>query len=219
MPMQGWAGRQYRRGSQGIQFPLWPPGGMAANNRVRIGGGEWRSRLLSFPDIPGLRPTPDRVRQTLFNWLGQELHGLHCLDLFSGTGVLGFEALSRGAASVVMVEKSLSAYKALLENKALLKTDGAQVFHMDAAQYLSRRPSLSPNPEVPFDIVFLDPPYNQDLLVGTLPGLKPHLHAESLVYAEAEYALVSDEEWQVLKQGKAGNVFYHLLRPVLSSQQ
>jgi len=195
---------------------------MAANNRVRIGGGEWRSRLLSFPDIPGLRPTPDRVRQTLFNWLGQELHGLHCLDLFSGTGVLEFEALSRGAASVVMVEKSLSAYKALLENKALLKTDAAQVFHMDAAQYLSRRPSLSSHPghlEIPFDIVFLDPPYNQGLLAGTLPVLKPHLHAESLVYAEAEYALASDEEWQVLKQGKAGNVFYHLLRPVLSSQQ
>jgi 16S rRNA (guanine966-N2)-methyltransferase len=187
---------------------------MAANNRVRIGGGEWRSRLLSFPDIPGLRPTPDRVRQTLFNWLGQELHGLHCLDLFSGTGVLGFEALSRGAASLVMVEKSLAAYKALQENKALLKTGAAHLFHMDAAQYLSRRPSLSPNPEVPFDIVFLDPPYNQGLLASILPELKPHLSADSLVYAEAEYALENAQEWQVLKHGKAGNVYYHLLRPI-----
>lgn len=195
---------------------------MAANNRVRIGGGEWRSRLLSFPDIPGLRPTPDRVRQTLFNWLGQELHGLHCLDLFSGTGVLGFEALSRGAASVVMVEKSLSAYKALQENKALLKTDAAQLFHMDAAQYLSRRAGLRSSqpqdPEQPFDIVFLDPPYKQGLLASILPELKLHLNADSLVYAEAEYALESNEEWQVLKQGKAGNVFYHLLRPILSPQ-
>ena len=195
---------------------------MAANNRVRIGGGEWRSRLLSFPDIPGLRPTPDRVRQTLFNWLGQELHGLHCLDLFSGTGVLGFEALSRGAASVVMVEKSLSAFKALQENKALLKTNAAQLFHMDAAQYLSRRAGLRSSqpqdPEQPFDIVFLDPPYKQGLLASILPELKLHLNADSLVYAEAEYALESNEEWQVLKQGKAGNVFYHLLRPILSPQ-
>ena len=195
---------------------------MAANNRVRIGGGEWRSRLLSFPDIPGLRPTPDRVRQTLFNWLGQELHGLHCLDLFSGTGVLGFEALSRGAASVVMVEKSLSAFKALQENKALLKTNAAQLFHMDAAQYLSRRAGLRSSqpqdPEQPFDIVFLDPPYKQGLLASILPELKLHLNADSLVYAEAEYALESNEEWQVLKQGKAGNVFYHLLRLILSPQ-
>ena len=195
---------------------------MAANNRVRIGGGEWRSRLLSFPDIPGLRPTPDRVRQTLFNWLGQELHGLHCLDLFSGTGVLGFEALSRGAVSVAMVEKSLSAYKALQENKALLKTNAAQLFHMDAAQYLSRRAGLRSSqpqdPEQPFDIVFLDPPYKQGLLASILPELKLHLNADSLVYAEAEYALESNEEWQVLKQGKAGNVFYHLLRPILSPQ-
>ncbi len=75
-------------------------------NRVRIGGGVWRSRLLRFPEVPGLRPTPDRVRQTLFNWLGQELDGLACLDLFSGTGVMGFEALSRGAEDMVMVEKA-----------------------------------------------------------------------------------------------------------------
>ncbi len=94
---------------------------MAASNRVRIGGGEWRSRLLDFPDVPGLRPTPDRVRQTLFNWLGQDMHGRRCLDLFAGTGVMGFEALSRGAHEVVLVEKASAAVKAMQQNQRLLK--------------------------------------------------------------------------------------------------
>ena len=80
-------------------------------NQVRISGGEWRSRLLRFPDVAGLRPTPDRVRQTVFNWLGQDMHGMHCLDLFAGTGAMGFEALSRGAGKVVLVEMSSPAWR------------------------------------------------------------------------------------------------------------
>jgi len=178
---------------------------VAATNRVRIGGGEWRSRLLSFPDAPGLRPTPDRVRQTLFNWLGQELHGLSCLDLFSGTGVMGFEALSRGANLSVMVEKSKPAYLSLLQNKLLLKTEAAQILHMDAMQFLGQNSQA-------FDVIFLDPPYNQGWLEKILPLMSRHLSAEGLVYAEAEYALVDDDQWQVIKQGKAGSVFYHLLK-------
>lgn len=124
---------------------------MAANNRVRIGGGEWRSRLLSFPDAPGLRPTPDRVRQAVFNWLGQELYGLSCLDLFSGTGAMGFEALSRGAKQVIMVEKSTAAYRSLLANQHQLKAEAAQIINMDALQYLAGN-------TLTFDIIFLDPP-------------------------------------------------------------
>ncbi|MCB5184930.1 16S rRNA (guanine(966)-N(2))-methyltransferase RsmD [Methylobacillus gramineus] len=178
---------------------------MAASNRVRIGGGEWRSRLLDFPDVPGLRPTPDRVRQTLFNWLGQDLHGLNCLDLFSGTGVMGFEALSRGAAQAVMVEKSLPAVKSLQANKTLLQADKARILQQDALQFLAQNREL-------FNIIFVDPPYQQGWLPKLLPALATHLANQGYVYVEAEYVLESDGVWQVHKHGKAGNVFYHLLK-------
>ena len=178
---------------------------MAISNKVRIGGGEWRSRLLTFPDAPGLRPTPDRVRQAVFNWLGQELHGLTCLDLFSGTGVMGFEALSRGARQVVMVEKSIPAYKALIENKQLLNADAAQILNMDALQFLAQN-------QLVFDIIFLDPPYNQGWLPKLLPQLQQHLTPEGLLYVEAEFSVQDGDGWQVLKHGKAGNVHYHLLK-------
>lgn len=177
------------------------------NNTVRISAGEWRSRLIKFPDVDGLRPTPDRVRQTVFNWLGQELHGLVCLDLFAGTGVMGFEALSRGAKKAVIVEKSRTAYHALMENKLALKADNAQIINTDALQFLV-------NNSQAFDVVFLDPPYQQGLLDKALPLVHQHLSEDGLVYVEAEYALVDTPHWQVLKQGKAGNVFYHLLSPV-----
>jgi 16S rRNA (guanine(966)-N(2))-methyltransferase RsmD len=174
-------------------------------NRVRIGGGQWRSRLLKFPDIPGLRPTPDRVRETLFNWLGQDMQGMACLDLFSGTGALGFEALSRGAGKVVMVEQSLPVYRTLLENKTMLKASTAEIFHMDALSFLaSNKQGL--------DVIFLDPPFNQGWLPRLLPLLQEHLAPEGVVYAEAEFPLKEDEDWLVWKHGKAGNVFYHLLK-------
>ena len=174
-------------------------------NTVRINAGEWRSRLLKFPDAEGLRPTPERVRQTVFNWLGQDLTGLHCLDLFAGTGVMGFEALSRNAKTSVLVEKTSTVYKAILENKATLKADAAQVFNMDALSFLGQSRQL-------FDVVFLDPPYNQGWLAKVLPLLPAHLNPDGFVYAEAEHAIQPDEIWQVVKQSKAGNVFYHLLK-------
>lgn len=177
------------------------------NNTVRIGAGEWRSRLLKFPDVEGLRPTPDRVRQTVFNWLGQELHGLVCLDLFAGTGVMGFEALSRGAKKAVLVEKSRPAYQALTDNKITLEAVNAQTVNADALQFLVNNALL-------FDVVFLDPPYQQGWLDKVLPVLHSHLSEDGLAYVEAEYALVDTSDWKVLKQGKAGNVFYHLLSPV-----
>lgn len=165
----------------------------------------WRSRLLRFPEVPGLRPTPDRVRQTLFNWLGQELDGLACLDLFSGTGVMGFEALSRGARDVVMVEKTPHAYKALLENKQLLQADIAKIFNMDALQFLAKNQQV-------FDVIFLDPPYNQGWLPKLLPQMQKHLSADGMLYVEAEFSMQDGEGWRVLKHGKAGNVFFHLLK-------
>jgi 16S rRNA (guanine(966)-N(2))-methyltransferase RsmD len=173
-------------------------------NKVRIGGGQWRSRLLRFPEVPGLRPTPDRVRETLFNWLGQELDGLCCLDLFSGTGVMGFEALSRGASRVVMVEKATAAYQLLLENKKLLNADAAQILHMDALQFLKGNRQR-------FDIIFLDPPYGQGSLDKLLPLMAAHLAENGVIYAEAESAIAETAVWQVRKHGKAGNVHFHLL--------
>ena len=180
---------------------------MTANskNRVRIGGGQWRSRWLRFPDVPGLRPTPDRVRETLFNWLGQDLEGLSCLDLFSGTGALGFEALSRGASRTVMVEQSLPAYKSLLENKNMLNAQGAEIVHRDALQFLPRNAEH-------FDVIFLDPPFDQGWLPKLLPQLASHLNPGGVVYVEAEFLLTEEDGWQVWKHGKAGNVHYHLLK-------
>jgi 16S rRNA (guanine(966)-N(2))-methyltransferase RsmD len=182
-------------------------------NAVRINAGEWRSRIIKFPDAEGLRPTPERVRQTVFNWLGQDLTGLTCLDLFAGTGVLGFEALSRGAVAVTLVEKSMPAYKALLENKQLLKAEQALILHQDALQFLAQNKQK-------FNLIFLDPPYHQQWLLKVLPLLSEHMHSEGLIYVEAEYSLKSafelnpefSKNWQVIKQSKAGNVFYHLLK-------
>lgn len=174
-------------------------------NQVRISGGEWRSRLLRFPDAPGLRPTPDRVRQTVFNWLGQDMHGLHCLDLFAGTGAMGFEALSRGARSLVLVEKSPLAYRALQDNQRNLQAGQAQIFNQDAMSFLSQD-------QQQFDVIFVDPPYNQGWLDKLLPELGSHLAPDGVIYAEAEFALADTPQWQVVKHGKAGNVFYHLLK-------
>lgn len=178
-----------------------------ANNTVRISAGEWRSRLLRFPDVDGLRPTPDRVRQTVFNWLGQELHGLSCLDLFAGTGVMGFEALSRDATNAVLIEKSRSAYQALVDNKTALKATNAKVLNLDALQFLKQN-------QQKFDVIFVDPPYHQGLLEQVLPIIKSALSEDGLVYVEAEFALEDSADWQVYKAGKAGNVFYHLLKAV-----
>ena len=182
-------------------------------NSVRINAGEWRSRILKFPDATGLRPTPERVRQTVFNWLGQDLTGFTCLDLFAGTGVMGFEALSRGATSVTLIEKSTSAYRALIENKQLLKADQAQIFHQDAMRFIECN-------KLKFNLIFLDPPYHQEWLPKILPLLPKYLSADGCIYVEAEYALdkvletmtEAAKAWKVIKQSKAGNVFYHLLK-------
>lgn len=174
-------------------------------NTIRINAGEWRSRLLKFPEAEGLRPTPERVRQTVFNWLGQDLSGLTCLDLFAGTGVMGFEALSRNAESTVLVEKTPVVYKAILENKTTLQATNAQVFNVDALSFLDKNQQL-------FDVVFLDPPYSQGWMDKVLPLLPAHLTKDAVVYAEAEYAIKPTDTWHVIKQSKAGNVFYHLLK-------
>jgi len=183
-------------------------------NTVRINAGLWRSRLIKFPDAEGLRPTPERVRQTLFNWLGQDLTGLRCLDLFAGTGVMGFEAISRGAAAVTMVEKSSLACGALQANKTMLNAAAATIVQQDVLQFLAQNSQQ-------YQLIFLDPPYKKGWLAQVLPQLAACLHADGRLYVEAEFALDEAHQngsqpflagWQVAKQSKAGNVFYHLLK-------
>lgn len=176
-------------------------------NQVRLNAGIWRSRVLKFPEAEGLRPTSDRVRQTLFNWLGQDLTGKTCLDLFAGTGALGFEALSRNARQATMLELAKAPLQALLQNQRLLGATQADIRQMDALQFLAQNKQR-------FDVIFCDPPYHKQWLDKLLPQLASHLADDGLLYVEAEYALKSDSDWQVIKSGKAGQVFYHLLQPV-----
>ena len=179
----------------------------STSNQVRINGGVWRSRLLKFPDVEGLRPTPERVRQTVFNWLGQDLTGKICLDLFAGTGAFGFEALSRKAKSVVMVENAHLALQSLKQNQLLLNANNAQIIFSDALKYLAENKQL-------FDIIFCDPPFNKKWLEKLMPVLPHHLKENGHLYIEAEYEIKTDSSWQVIKQNKAGNVYYHLLKSV-----
>jgi len=189
--------------------PLKPTKKSSTTNQVRINAGVWRSRLLKFTDVEGLRPTPERVRITVFNWLGQDLTGKTCLDLFTGTGAFGFEALSRNAKSVTMIENSRPAYQSLLQNQMQLKAENCQILNQDALNYLAQHIQTSAQK---FDVIFCDPPYNKGWLNKLLPILNQHLSENGVVYAEAEFEIESSEGWQVVKQNKAGNVFYHLLK-------
>ena len=174
-------------------------------NQVRIIGGKHRGRKLLVADAPGLRPTPDRVRETLFNWLGQNLSGWHCLDLFAGSGALGFEAASRGAASVVLVEQASAIARSLQAAADLLKEPAISVVCADALAYLKK-------PMPPLDLVFVDPPYGQGWLDRIIMPLLPLLADDARLYIEAESALPEDLAPGLicLKRGQAGQVHYHL---------
>ncbi len=181
----------------------------SVRNRVRIVGGTWRSRIIEFPDVPGLRPTPDRVRETLFNWLGQTLHDKRCLDLFAGSGALGFEAASRGAAEVLMIENDREAYAALAENRTKLKAENCRLMRGDAMAWLA-------GAEGGFDIAFVDPPFASGLLPRVLPLLQACMNEGGLVYVEwgePPAGLLADSglTLSVVKEGRAGNAFFALL--------
>ena len=172
--------------------------------RVRIIGGEYRGRRIVVPDRPGLRPTPDRVRETLFNWLGQSLDGLACLDLFAGSGALGFEAASRGASRVVMVENDRVAISALQASLKTLDATSVELVRADAFEYLRASGER-------FDVVFLDPPFRQNALPGLLDALPARLASGARVYVEAPAPCVPDDSWRELKRSRAGQVSYQLL--------
>ncbi|MGA8050401.1 MAG: 16S rRNA (guanine(966)-N(2))-methyltransferase RsmD [Burkholderiales bacterium] len=173
--------------------------------RVRIVGGTWRSRLINVPASPDLRPTPDRVRETLFNWLGGDLSGLACLDLFAGSGALGFEAASRGAGHVVMVERDPGALARLQANRATLLAHQVEIVAGDALAYLARAARR-------FDVVFLDPPFRQNALPAVLAALPSHLNPEARVYVEAAQPVEPQPPWKELRCKRAGRVSYQLLQ-------
>ncbi|HEX7634913.1 MAG TPA: 16S rRNA (guanine(966)-N(2))-methyltransferase RsmD [Noviherbaspirillum sp.] len=188
--------------------------------QVRIIGGIWKRTPLPVLNAEGLRPTPDRVRETVFNWLNHLLDGdwqrVACLDLFAGAGALGFEAASRGAAKVVMVEDNPAAVRQLEVVKTKLKAEQVSIRRGNAfsvAQELTARAG-----DGKFDVIFLDPPYHQDWLRQILPLCRQLLSNGGLVYAEAEMPLGADAlpdwlaGWNVVRADKAGMVFYHLLQ-------
>lgn len=177
---------------------------------IRIIAGQWRRRRLVVPDMPGVRPTPDRVRETLFNWLTPWLPGARCIDLFAGSGALCLEALSRGAASAVMLEASHEVAAVLRENVARLGADNARVVESGAIEYLQRPAEL-------FDIVFLDPPFESDLIARASELLEAGgwIRPGGLVYVEAPRqmnALPLPSTWQRVHSQAAGQVGYHLAR-------
>lgn len=179
-------------------------------NRIRIIGGAWRRRLLDVAEVPGLRPTPDRVRETLFNWLGQNLDGLNCLDLFAGTGALGFEAASRGAAHVTMIERDAKALAQLKANAARLEATRLDIRRADALDFLRETALGKPHS---YDLIFLDPPYRQGWLERVEPLLAGVLDEKALIYVEAEYPIERLDSRRVVRSGRAGQVFYQLLEP------
>lgn len=182
----------------------------ATRNQLRIIAGEWRGRKLTFADVEGLRPTPDRVRETLFNWLAPMIAGARCLDPFAGSGALGFEALSRGAAEVVMLDQHPKVLEQLQANLSLLDSASrATLQQADALHYLQQVP------DKPYDVVFLDPPYRKDLLVPccALLDAQAWLADGARVYLEIEreHELPAlPDKWELVKGKKAGQVAYHL---------
>jgi 16S rRNA (guanine966-N2)-methyltransferase len=181
-------------------------------NQVRIIGGQWKRTPLPVADRPGLRPTPDRVRETLFNWLGQDLSGWRCVDAFAGTGALGLEAASRGAADVLLVE----AEGALVDQlRALARKLDARTVRVQRGNALTVLAALPP---AGVDLVFLDPPFEAGLFDKALAAARPVLTPEGFLYLEAPSAwdaqALAPYRLEPLRHTKAGAVHGHLLRPV-----
>jgi len=191
-------------------------------NRVRIIGGKWRGSRLDFPTVDGLRPSADRTRETLFNWLQAQIHGSRCLDLFAGSGALGFEALSRGAAYVLMLEKNKHAAQQLQQHKQRLGAVQCEVRQIDALAWLAQQAPVLENgadyqPQPAFDIVFLDPPYSLRLHSQCLQLLEQSalLRQGGLLYFEQpqhEEPIDVSKRWQEIKHKSSGQVSYSLLR-------
>ena len=188
-------------------------GGTAANRSpqrfvLRIIGGEWRGRKIHFPPVAAIRPTPDRVRETVFNWLQSAVAGRRCLDLFAGSGALGIEALSRGAREVVFVDRDPAVSRHLVATLQLLGCDRGRVVRSDARSFLA-------GPAGPFDVIFLDPPFGEPVLPEACRRIEAGgwLAPGGLVYLEAAASTGPPElpdGWSLLRSKRAGEVGYHL---------
>ncbi|PIQ37617.1 MAG: 16S rRNA (guanine(966)-N(2))-methyltransferase RsmD [Lysobacterales bacterium CG17_big_fil_post_rev_8_21_14_2_50_64_11] len=167
-----------------------------APGKVRIIAGSWRNSRLDVVDLPGLRPTPERVRETLFNWLQPRLPGARCLDLFAGSGALGFEAASRGAGHVLLVERDASLVQRLNAAKTRLRAEQVDVVQADALHWLQM-------PQPPFDIVFIDPPFAHNLWPQVLPALLPMLANDARIHVESPLATPYPvpARWLALREG------------------
>jgi len=175
-------------------------------SEVRIIGGQWKRSKLPVADKPGLRPTPDRVRETLFNWLGQDLSGWRVLDAFAGSGALGFEAGSRGAAEVQMLERDAQLAKSLQQSKARLKAEALRIDCADALAWMARCEPAR------FELVLLDPPFGADLFDAALKAAARVVAPGGLVYLEADREVAPPEGFEPTRRGKAGAVHYGLFR-------
>ena len=180
-------------------------------NQLRIIAGQWRGRKIQFPALDGLRPSGDRFRETLFNRLSPQIEGQCCLDLFAGSGALGFEALSRGAAYVQMVDRHAAVIRQLQATAAALQTEAADIMHGVVPQCLSEQPARR------FDIVFLDPPFKQQLVAKCSQWLQNHgyLAENARIYIETELPigeLCLPECWQLLYNKQSGRVCYYLFK-------
>ena len=182
----------------------------ARRSEVRLIGGQWKRSKLPVVDAPGLRPTPDRVRETLFNWLGQDLTGWRCLDAFAGSGALGFEAASRGADQVVLLERDRRLALGLIESKQRLKAAQLRIETTDALAWMARCPPDS------FELIFIDPPFDASLVEPALALTQRLVVPQGFVYVEAGQAVQPPAGLKLHRQGRAGAVHFHLLQRVES---
>ncbi len=181
-------------------------------NSVRIIGGAWRSRRIHFADIPELRPTQDRIRETLFNWLAPYIEGCRCLDLFAGSGILSFEVLSRGGAFACLVDSHPQVLRALQDNMERLSISADQI-----AIIRGKFPqSVPPLPGTPFNIIFLDPPFHKNLILPSIQWLRDHeyIAPNSSIYIEMEKKAILElpTHWQIHRQKKTASLIYQLIK-------
>ena len=184
----------------------------ALPREVRIIGGQWKRSKLPVAEAPGLRPTPDRVRETLFNWLGQDLSGWCCLDAFAGSGALGFEAASRGADEVVLLERDRRLARSLEQTAQRLQATTVRIECAEALAWIARSSPAR------FELVFIDPPFDSTLALPAIAAAARIVLPDGLAYAEMPRALGAEDlagsGWQVSRDGRAASVYYHLLRRV-----
>lgn len=186
----------------------------SGRNQLRIIGGKWRGRKISFPDVEGLRPTADRIRETVFNWLAPHIEGARCLDLFAGSGAMGFEALSRDADDVVLVDTDSEAIKHLRRNSEILGDPRPHIYQQRAEDFRATDPS--------YDIVFLDPPFAYSDLDQLLQSLEQHLPLApgAWIYLESAVnrAIVAPQHWRLHRHKQAGQVAYRLFQRDTANQ-